>query len=148
MATPEPDNRESGEEMPLSEQLRKLRLRLHAQKPNPLRLLSDDDILIDSMVKLEIAEGAVKSLQQRNSELQANYEMALSRMDWTVDDNAKKAIQIADLQAQLSQVTQERDEFIKDLKRGSCWCEVGIGNPNMTSHSEACLKIQKMKQGQ
>jgi hypothetical protein len=31
---------------------------------------------------------------------------------------------------------------LRELKRGDCWCEVGIGNPNMGGrHSSACRKV-------
>ena len=29
-------------------------------------------------------------------------------------------------------------QVIKGLKRGSCWCEMAIGNPMVSSHSEKC----------
>lgn len=28
--------------------------------------------------------------------------------------------------------------IIASLKRGTCWCEMGIGNPMVNSHSDAC----------
>ena len=31
---------------------------------------------------------------------------------------------------------------LKALQRGSCWCEMGIGNPMMSRHSQACLAAQ------
>lgn len=35
-------------------------------------------------------------------------------------------------------VESEAAEIINGLKRGSCWCEMGIGNPMMKTHSAAC----------
>jgi hypothetical protein len=42
-------------------------------------------------------------------------------------------------------ITQPLLEIIADLKTGSCWCQVGVGNP-MTSgqHSLVCLSVQNM----
>ncbi len=35
-------------------------------------------------------------------------------------------------------------EVILGLKKGSCWCQVAIGNPNMTlGHSKACLEAKQ-----
>ena len=31
---------------------------------------------------------------------------------------------------------------LKALKRGDCWCEMGIGNPMMSRHSPGCLSAQ------
>lgn len=30
-------------------------------------------------------------------------------------------------------------QILLGLKRGSCWCEAGIGNPIATKHSAACV---------
>lgn len=29
------------------------------------------------------------------------------------------------------------------LKRGSCWCELGIGNPMVRGHSDACRRARE-----
>ena len=35
--------------------------------------------------------------------------------------------------------------LVMRLKCGSCWCEVGIGNPMMQGrHSDACLEVQRL----
>jgi hypothetical protein len=34
-------------------------------------------------------------------------------------------------------------EIIRGLKRGDCWCEMGIGNPMVSSHSPQCIAAQK-----
>jgi hypothetical protein len=31
---------------------------------------------------------------------------------------------------------------LKLLKKGSCWCEIGIGNPMYKNHSEGCKIAQ------
>lgn len=33
---------------------------------------------------------------------------------------------------------------ILQLKRGDCWCEMGIGNPMVRDHSSACKQLQEM----
>lgn len=33
--------------------------------------------------------------------------------------------------------------LLLSLKRGSCWCEMGIGNPMVTSHSQACQDVAR-----
>ena len=35
-------------------------------------------------------------------------------------------------------------DVLEDLKTGDCWCQAGIGNPMITEHSKACLKLQKI----
>lgn len=36
-------------------------------------------------------------------------------------------------------------KVLKNLKRGDCWCEVGIDNPNMGGrHSQACLDAKRL----
>ncbi len=35
-------------------------------------------------------------------------------------------------------------DVLKELKTDDCWCQVGIGNPMITEHSKACLKLQKI----
>jgi len=35
-------------------------------------------------------------------------------------------------------------ELLESLKRGSCWCEMGIGNPMNTWHTTACLQAQEI----
>lgn len=35
-------------------------------------------------------------------------------------------------------------DIILQLKRGSCWCEMGIGNPMVRDHSPACKQVQEM----
>ena len=36
--------------------------------------------------------------------------------------------------------------LILSLKRGSCWCEMGIGNPMMRgAHTEACRQAQTLE---
>lgn len=37
---------------------------------------------------------------------------------------------------------EDAEEVIRLLKRGSCWCEMAIGNPMFKEHSEACQKAQ------
>lgn len=32
-------------------------------------------------------------------------------------------------------------DYVLRLRRGNCWCEMGIGNPNMTQHNEICREI-------
>lgn len=33
--------------------------------------------------------------------------------------------------------------LLRALKRGSCWCEMGIGNPMYRDHSVTCEQVQK-----
>ena len=33
-------------------------------------------------------------------------------------------------------------DVVLGLKRGSCWCEHGIGNPMVPAHTEACLNAE------
>lgn len=33
------------------------------------------------------------------------------------------------------------------LKRGSCWCEMAIGNPMVKNHSEGCKLAQRLMEG-
>ena len=37
----------------------------------------------------------------------------------------------------------EAAEVVRSLRRGSCWCEMAIGNPMVRGHSSACLAAQK-----
>lgn len=52
---------------------------------------------------------------------------------------------VASLQSRLRQREQEREalrDALTSLKRGDCWCEAGIGNPNMADrHSPACVRV-------
>ena len=34
-------------------------------------------------------------------------------------------------------------EIFQSLKRGDCWCEMGIGNPMYTEHSKGCQMVQQ-----
>jgi hypothetical protein len=38
-------------------------------------------------------------------------------------------------------VTVSREELKKALWRGSCYCEVAIGNPMMRDHSDLCKRL-------
>jgi len=41
----------------------------------------------------------------------------------------------------------EAVEIISSLRRGACWCDVGIGSPLMQDHSDLCKRISvAMKQ--
>lgn len=31
--------------------------------------------------------------------------------------------------------------LVEKLKRGDCWCEVGIGNPMVPGHSDVCIAV-------
>lgn len=33
-------------------------------------------------------------------------------------------------------------ELIKGLKRGECWCDMGIGHPSCHEHSKLCKKVR------
>lgn len=33
-------------------------------------------------------------------------------------------------------------DILVGLKRGDCWCEMGIGNPMVREHDVACLQAQ------
>ncbi len=33
-------------------------------------------------------------------------------------------------------------QALKGVKRGSCWCEMAVGNPMVHSHSPQCLNAQ------
>lgn len=51
--------------------------------------------------------------------------------------------QIVDFEDILQEI-EEMMSIFEDLKTGDCWCQVGIGNPMITEHSKACLKLQKI----
>ena len=36
-------------------------------------------------------------------------------------------------------------EILKELKRGSCWCEMAIGNPMVNGHSKGCFLAQELE---
>lgn len=38
----------------------------------------------------------------------------------------------------LHSINKDLVKALEGVKRGSCWCEMGIGNPMMTSHSRQC----------
>lgn len=50
--------------------------------------------------------------------------------------------QVVDFEDILQKI-EELMIMLEGLKIGDCWCQVGIGNPMMTKHSEICLKLQK-----
>jgi len=33
---------------------------------------------------------------------------------------------------------------IRGLRRGSCWCEMGIGNPMVSQHTRTCLEASRL----
>ena len=35
------------------------------------------------------------------------------------------------------------EKLLHKLKRGTCWCELGIGNPMMSGHTMLCREIQQ-----
>jgi hypothetical protein len=37
----------------------------------------------------------------------------------------------------------EAVHIVQLVKRGTCWCQMGIGNPLATAHSERCLMAQR-----
>lgn len=45
---------------------------------------------------------------------------------------------------EIIQKIEDLTDVLKELKTGDCWCQVGIGNPMITEHSKACLKLQKI----
>lgn len=52
--------------------------------------------------------------------------------------------QVAQEQASAKVYRQDTRALFVRLKRGDCWCEVAVGNPNATSHSEVCKTLQGM----
>ena len=34
--------------------------------------------------------------------------------------------------------------ILHQLRKGQCWCEMGIGNPMVKKHSEICLAVQEI----
>lgn len=42
-------------------------------------------------------------------------------------------------------VIRNLKEIIQSLKRGSCWCEVAVGNPMVRGHSKGCIKASGVK---
>lgn len=63
------------------------------------------------------------------------------------DDKAFLKTRIEFLEAKLSNEMERNVKyvsFISGLRRGDCWCEVGIGNPNAGGdHSAICREIQE-----
>ena len=57
----------------------------------------------------------------------------------------------ADLKADLDGIMKPYTEAIQEcldlldaLKRGTCWCEVGIGNPMLQTHTVTCVRVQSI----
>jgi hypothetical protein len=44
----------------------------------------------------------------------------------------------------LNEAFIEALRLIEALKRGSCWCEIGIGNPMLKHHTAACEHAGRM----
>lgn len=39
-------------------------------------------------------------------------------------------------------LSMDARDILPRLKRGDCWCEVGVGNPNAKNHSQGCILAQ------
>lgn len=78
-----------------------------------------------------------------------------SSLERLADRGGLSAIQYAELRFRASQGPNENEavarlidhyereredlrSLLQALRRGSCWCEVGVGNPSASSHSDAC----------
>lgn len=48
----------------------------------------------------------------------------------------------------VAEATSELIVILLALKRGDCWCEVGIGNPMARDNSPACKQVQAFIAGQ
>lgn len=50
---------------------------------------------------------------------------------------------ITESEQQLQAKCERYEQALRELKRGSCWCEIAIGNPMAKTHSKGCLLAQQ-----
>lgn len=63
-----------------------------------------------------------------------------------IEPGPKDHIATANPQAigELCEYVSDLENALVSLKRGSCWCEMGIGDPRVVQHSHECDEVRRL----
>lgn len=98
-------------------------------------VLMEDDLTAeyDPMSLPSLVANRLASLRTDRDRLQRQ----IDRMQPSVDKHQR-------MNRHLTEQNDRLCEAIRGLRRGSCWCEMGIGNPMVKTHSPACVAAAKL----
>lgn len=82
---------------------------------------SREEVVGSRLARVELCPLAPHSTTNTIARVAANLDMA-------VLGTAQKALMV---------------ELFNNIRRGSCWCELGIGNPMVKGHSRGCFRVRK-----